>query len=1125
MRLLSLIRTAALAVPLAAGVPTASLGQPIQAADGQDRAEAAVSALADSQARAAGSPRSFGFAQDPHVHGSRVVFSLRGDLWTVGTDGSDPRQLTRHEARDTGPRYSPDGRWLAFTSTRMGNADVWVMPAAGGEPRQLTHHSGGDFVVTWTPDSGRVVFRSGRGSLQWHTELYSVSVEGDLPVRLPLGAAMDGTYAPDGSFFAFNRNRTGAPKRNYRGSTAGSVWVAEWAHGASGDGSTVTGGNGDSGVLAPAPTFRQLTNTDLEASQSHANDAVPMVAADGRIYFKSERDGIYNLWRVAPNGGEPEQVTFHERGGVQFPSISTDGRTIAYANDFDLHLYEIASPEPREVAMDLGWTVRANQVEFITVNNEVDYFSPSPEGNFLAVDRRGEVFLVPVEERVGEITRVTNSAWRQRGALYAPDGGRLAYLSDETGDDEVWLHDFATGQRRQLTSQASRKSLGLWSPDGAWIYFTAETTLFRVPTAGGAIEEVARHRAGGYTLTQVSEDGNWLVLHRADDLGNVDVYLLHLPDRREYNLTDHAARDWGGTLTRDGKHLLFLSNREGGTAQIFSVALARPEEDPEDPRVRERLRREQRARGRADSGAEERGEAAPRSGSPRAEAITPPDLADVAQRAKQLTTRDAPVSSFFLSADGASIHYFAGTGRSRTLRSMNLDGTNDRQLAEGAFQDPKPSGDRRFLFFREEDRIHRMTLQNRERSPVAFRFSFTVDKREEWRQMFDELYRHWKYSYVEEDMLGLDWDAVRARYEPMVERIGETEDFYRLGLEMLHEVPSSHSGISPPSGSGSPGGNQTRLLGIDVEPENGGLRVKHLYRDGPADRVWLDVAEGDYLVAIEGTPVSASDNYWPLLNGLVNEYVTVTVADSAAGANARDLRIRTVTNLGNIAYADWVTRNRESVEEATGGRIYYAHIRGMNQTYLEQFQQELDENFHREGIIIDVRYNGGGNIDQQLMDILQRRPYQYTWTRTESPLTGRRPQQIIYGPQVMMHNWRSGSNAEMVPHAFRELGLGPLVGTPTAGAVVSASQLPLKDGGSVRVPRVRVVSYDPEQPYNFGYNLENYGVPPDVWVRNDPADELAGYDRELKAAVEEALRLLATGRWQYINRQNPGGDQ
>jgi tricorn protease len=1073
------------------GLPLAAEGRPVS--DRADRMllhhEAWNPANVDHAPALAGD-RSFGFAQDPHVHGDRVVFSLRGDLWTVGTDGRDARQLTRHQARDTGPRFSPDGRWIAFTSTRMGNADVWVMPADGGEPRQLTHHSGGDVLVTWTPDSERVVFRSGRGSLQWHQQLYSVSVDGDLPVRLPLGSAIDGSFSPDGGTFAFNRNRTSAPKRNYRGSTAGSVWVADLSAAEDSD----------------LPTFRQLTNTDLEASQTHANDAVPMIAADGRIYFKSERDGIYNLWRVAPEGGEPEQVTFHERGGVQFPSLGTDGRTIAYVNDFTLWLHEIGSDTPRPVTTNLGWTVRENQVEFVSVSGEADHFAPSPEGHYLTVDHRGEVFLVPSEEGVGEITRVTDSAWRQRGAEYSPDGAFLAYLSDETGDEEVWLYELATGELRQLTSQATRKTLRMWSPDGAWIYFSAGTTLYRAATADGGIETVADHRAGGYTPTWLSGDGGWMVAHRADDLGNVEVYLRHLAEAREFNLTDHPARDWAGVVGAGGERLFFLSNRDGGTTQLFSVALARPSEDPEDPRVRERLRREGEA--------EEAGDGS----------VASPDVVDIARRARQLTDASQPVQTFFLSANGETIYYVRGTGQNRELRSMDLDGGSDRRLAEGAFQDLKVTADTRTIFYREGDAIRRMPLASRDAETVRFHLAFVVDKRAEWRQMFEELYRHWKHAYVEEDMFGLDWDGVRDRYGPMVERIGETEDFYRLGLEMLHEVPSSHSGIRPPPGGGPGAGNQTRLLGFEMEPQGEGLRVTHLYRDGPADRIWLDISEGDWVTAIDGTPLSPTESYWPLLNNRVNEYVTVTVADSPGGANARDLRIRTVGNMGNVAYADWVERNRELVTGATGGRIHYAHIRSMNQASLQQFQQELDENFHRQGIIIDVRYNGGGNIDQQLMDILQRRPYQYTWTRDGSPLTGRRPQQIIYGPQVMMHNWRSGSNAEMVPHAFDHLGLGTLVGTPTAGAVVSASWMPLKDGGAVRVPRVRVVSYDPEQPNNFGFNLENYGVPPHIWVRNDPADELARHDRELAAAVEEALRLLAEGRWQYVDDQD-GADR
>ncbi|TVR67402.1 MAG: hypothetical protein EA422_00460 [Gemmatimonadales bacterium] len=1082
LALLPALASSAEATPTHPALP----GMAFQEAALQEAAvhESATQDAALQQSSLQDADRSFGFGRDPHVHGDRVVFSLRGDLWTIGTDGSEPRQLTRHEARDTEPRFSPDGRWIAFTSNRMGNADVWVMPAGGGEPRQLTFHSGGDNVVTWMPDSERVVFRSGRGSLQWQSQLYSVSVEGDLPVRLPLGAAINGTFSPDGGTIAFNRNRTPQPKRNYRGSTAGSVWVADLA----------------AAQDSEIPTFRQLTNTDLENSQSHANDAEPMMAADGWIYFKSERDDVYNLWRVAPDGGEPEQVTFHERGGVQFPSMSTDGRTIAYENDFDLWLYEVGSGAPRAVAMELGWTVRENQVEFVSVSGEADHFSPSPDGHFLVVDHRGEVFQVPARQGVGEITRVTDSAWRQRDGLYSADGTMLAYLSDETGDDEVWLYDLEAGTHRQLTEHESRKQLRMWSPDGAWVYFSVETTLYRAATADGRLEEVARHRAGGHTPTWLSEDGQWMVSHRADDLGNMEVFLFHLPERREYNITDHPARDWHGIPSADGSTVFFLSSRDGGTPQLFSVALARPTEDPDDPRVRERLLRE--------------------GGDDEDDAVTgldSPDLTDIRRRAVQLTDADQPVQDFFLSADGQTLYYVRGTGQSRELRAMDPDGENDRRLAEGRFQDLKVTADARTIFYREEGEIRRMPLASRDAETVAFHLSFVVDKRAEWEQMFDELYRHWKYFYVEDDLLGLDWAAVRARYEPMVARIGETEDFYRLGLEMLHEVPSSHSGIQAPPRPSPHGGNQTRLLGFEMEPANGGLRVTHLYRNGPADRIWLQIQEGDYVTAINGTPLSPTENYWPLLNSLVNEFVTVTVADSPQGANARDLRIQTVTSYGNIGYEDWVERNRQVVDEMTDGRIYYAHIRSMNQTFLQQFQQELDENFHRQGIIIDVRFNGGGNIDQQLMDILQRRPYQYTWTRTESPLVGRRPQQIIYGPQVMMHNWRSGSNAEMVPHAFDHLGLGTLVGTPTAGAVVSANWLPLKDGGQVRVPRVRVVSYDPEQPYNFGFNLENYGVPPHIWVRNSPADELSGYDRELTEAVEEALRLLGTGRWQYVD--------
>ena len=288
----------------------------------------------------------------------------------------------------------------------------------------------------------------------------------------------------------------------------------------------------------------------------------------------------------------------------------------------------------------------------------------------------------------------------------------------------------------------------------------------------------------------------------------------------------------------------------------------------------------------------------------------------------------------------------------------------------------------------------------------------------------------------------------------------------------------------------------------------------------PRVRLSADRMEASLEVAVDGMEDFDGD--------LTGSRVTVTVVDpTAADAEPRDVRIRTVTSLRDIKYEEWIADNRDFVDRESDGQIVYMHIRSMNQPALEKFESEIDQFFYKKGAVIDVRYNGGGNIDQQLMDILERKPYQITWSKTSSPVWGRRPKQTIVGPKVMMINWCSGSDAEMTPHGFRHLGLGRLVGTPTNGAVVSAGRYGLLDGGSTRIPRTRVVSFDPTQPNNWGFNLENYGVPPDVWVRNTPEDEINSYKRELKMAVDEALRMLEEGEgtWQYIGPARRNGDR
>ena len=377
-----------------------------------------------------------------------------------------------------------------------------------------------------------------------------------------------------------------------------------------------------------------------------------------------------------------------------------------------------------------------------------------------------------------------------------------------------------------------------------------------------------------------------------------------------------------------------------------------------------------------------------------------------------------------------------------------------------------------------------------------------------------------KFRFYDPDMHGRDWDAIKADYKPLLAHVGTYEDAYDLANQMIGELNASHVGVRGPSSVSMEEEYPTRLPGIELEPGDGRYRISHVYRDGPADKEWLDIEVGDYVLAIEGEEIRAGDNYWRILNHALNEYVTLRVADSPQGANARDVRVRTVTSLRDIQYQEWVETNREFVERESDGKIAYVHIRSMSQGPLRVFENEINRFWNAQGIIVDIRYNGGGNIDQQLLDILERRPYEYWNNRWAAPSAGRRPRQAIAGPKVMLINSRSASDSEVTPLGFRDLELGRIVGNPTMAAVIATGSYRLINGGSIRTPGSLVVTYDPTQPHNHGINLENYGVAPDVPVWNTPEDELNGFDRELKAAVDEALRMLSEGLWQY---QGSGG--
>jgi len=1028
------------------------------------------------------------FARHPHVAHGKLAFAYHGDIWIANADGSNPSRLTAHVARDTFPRFSPDGKWVAFTSNRFGNDDVFVVAASGGEPKQLTFATTGDTVHYWTPDGKSIVFSTSRGTSPWRSPLYTVPMTGGLPSPLPMDGAVNGMVKQDGSMVAYNRMGGAYWRKGNKGNRADDIWVQDLR----------------------TKKITQLTDTDMLTFRDHVEDRYPMWGADGQIYFASERDEIFNIWKIASGGGQPAQVTRHREDGVQFPSISPDGTTIAYENDFEIWTLPVAGGQPRKVTIDLAFDPKANLIEFLPANHRVNSFSTASEGDYAAVEYRGEIFIIPTEANVGERTQVTSSTRRDRGQTFSPDGKWLAYLSDETGEEEVWLYERATAARRQVSKHPNFKAIEAWAPDSSRVFWTGSNRLYVADVATGQSTELGHHDAGGYQVSGVSPDSKWLVYTRRDDHQNADVWVMELATKREFNVTDHPFTETSGTFTPDGRRVLFVSNRDGGVPHLFAVSLERMKEDPNDPLVRERERKAAQNRERA-------------QGTQPPPATPGPDTSGIARRAIPITSGTQGVNGYFTSNDGRTIFFRSTDERGPALFQIGADGSDRRRLVEGAFQDMAPTADRRKLFYTQQSELWQMEMSGeRRKTRVPFEATVRVDKREEWAQIFDEAWRVMKYRFYDETMHGRDWAAIRARYAPLLRYVGENQDVYDLANEMIGELNASHTGVSGPASNAMPDAYQTRYTGFEMDPDGDAFRVTHIYRDGPADKEWVDLKVGDYVLAINGTRLNAGDNYYELLNSTLNEYVNVTVSaarpSGGKAAGERVVRIQSVPSLVNIKYEEWVEKNREFVERESKGQIAYVHIRAMNQPSLARFRNEIDRFWQAKGIIVDIRYNGGGNIDQELLDILERRPYEYWNNRWGARSWGRRPRQAIAGPKVMLINSRSGSDSEVTPMGFRDLGLGRIVGNPTAAAVIATGSYPLINGGSIRTPGSLVVTYDPERPNNYGINLENYGVAPDVFVENTPEDELKGFDRELKAAVDEALKMLSSGLWQYKTR-------
>ena len=1065
----------------------------------------------------------------PHFHEGTVVFSYLGDIWTARDDGSAIVRLTANKARDVYPRFSPDGTTVAFSSDRDGGGlDVYLIPAKGGAVKRLTNHSADDQVLGWTPDGKAVLFASQRGE-GFMGKLYTVAAVGGPARDAGPDMGVAGSFSPDGSKLAVNRKTQTYWRKHYRGAYQSDVTIMDVA----------------------AKTFKDVTDFD-------GMDSWPLWGKDGFIYFVSDRDpnAQANLWRVADSGGPAERVTDFKEGDVRFPSLSADGKTILFERDFGAAKLDLATKKVTPLKFDIAAETQESLTELRDFNSTVDDYDLAPDGKRIAFAVHGEIFTAPTDE--GELRQLTDGPARDRNVLYSPDGKSIAYVSDRSGREEVYIVAAdGAGATKSATDLDALKSSLLWSPDSKSLAFTTDDgKLYTIAADGKGQKELASSKYGGVERPAWSPDGKWIAYSKPDVTRSNDIYMIPAAGGDEKKVSFDSFEERGPQFSADAKKLYFLrvegefSAGERPQVALYCIPLEKIDKDPEETEAAHAD-----AANPIEAMAEGRRSSAARTTPPKEPAI---DWAGLKRRTRQVT-RAMSVSSYLPAHDGKTLILAASEGRGgggggASLYTIQDDGKKLNRLTTGTpapadAEGDAPRGPRGFfgsrvsnlnltrdgrtLYFQEGDAVYSVPASGGGggggglaallggggrgsdasaatggggRKKVSFAVSVKIEKPDEWAEMFDDAWRTMKHRFYDSKMHGKDWDAARAKYQPLVSFVGDRQELLNIINEMIGELNASHTGAAVAGGGG--GGGATRHLGLDLVPDDaaGRYKVTHVYVDGPADKDWIKVEPGHYLIAIDGKPLKAGDDYWERLGRRLNRKVELTLNTKPVPEGAWKVKYEPISlsTFADLRYERWVKERRALADKLSNGRVGYLHIKAMDPPSLARFKKELAEYRHKDGLVIDERFNGGGNIEQELLAILVQRPYQVWQPRGTEPTP--RPFSGYYGPKVVLQNWRSASNAEMFPAGFRALGLGKVIGTRTMGAVIGTGSYSLIDGSTVRTPGVGVYLADEART-----NMENTGVKPDIAVENTPEDNLAGRDRQLEVGVKEVLKGLKGG--------------
>ena len=1045
----------------------------------------------------------------PAWNQGQIAFVYAGNIYTVPETGGTARRLTSGSGNEWLPRFSPDGKWLAFSADYDGNADVYVMPATGGEPIRLTWHPGSDLVVDWSPDSREVLFRSSRESVsRSYRKLFRINRDGGNPVMVPLPRAELASFSPDGKQVAYNRrSREFRTWKRYQGGTAQDIWLYSFENG----------------------ELQQLTDWI-------GTDAFPMWK-DDTIYFISDRKHTMNLYAYGMSDGSQKQLTSFDEYDVKWPSAGDRG--IAFENGGRIYLYHFDGGQLQQPEIRIQEDRVETRPHWQKVGRGFRSWTPSPQGNRVVIEAHGDLFTVPREH--GETRNLTNSAGiHERSPSWSPDGRWLAYFTDASGEYQLVLRDMENEkENRFLVEMKEDYPWWLrWSPDSRYlIYSDEELKLQMVDAASGKVTTVDRglyHRIYSYDW---SPDSRWIVYNRESENGFGSLFAYSLQEKESHRLTSDFTDEQQVVFDDSSQCLYFTSSRlfhpDMGRFEndykfsmvqsVYVMPLTADQETPFAPRSDEAVIESEEEEEDSDDGDDEEDDADSEDEEEEdsEEAIeTVIDFADIEGRVQRVPITAGSIGG--LSVMGGNLYYM-----SYPYTPGPLDFDEDQMILHRydleEQEDEEVAGNVRGYSFTPDGeqivaRIGRQLVMFSSKGKPDMGedvlslagLEMLVDPRQEWQEIFDEAWRIEREFFYDAEMHGVNWEKMKKRYGRLLPHVSHRSDLNYLIGEMIAELNCGHAYVWMPDEHEVDHVN-VGMLGAQVEPAaNGYFRItkvfRHLDWNDPDDRAPLaapgvNIQVGDYILTVNDEPLYAEENFYSRFQNLAGRDITLTVSTTGDESDSREVVVTPVRDESGLYYTDWVEGNRKWVSEQSDGRVGYLHVPNTSYWGIMEFSKGFYSQIHKEGMIIDERYNGGGMLPDMLISRLDRSVL--SWWATRHGRVTRTPGNMIDGPLVMLVNEYAGSGGDAFPYYFQLKGLGKVVGIRTWGGLVGFNNfIPCVDGSGVSVPAFGIIDLEGE------WAVENYGIDPDVVVDNQPADLLRGYDEQLDTGLRLILKEL-----------------